>query len=152
MQFRKYTEQEFKLAVANSRSMRQALSHLNVAPYGGNYDTARKYIKRLGLDTSHWKKQAWMKGITPDYLIKPLDDYLSGKIKINSHKLKLRLLRDNVFPHRCMNCKLTAWLGLPIPLELHHIDGNNHNPSKENLQLLCPNCHALTNNYRGKNK
>ena len=25
------------------------------------------------------------------------------------------------------------------------------NNIEENLQLLCPNCHALTDNYRGKN-
>jgi hypothetical protein len=38
-----------------------------------------------------------------------------------------------------------------IPLEVHHIDGNHLNNELENLQLLCPNCHALTENWRGKN-
>ena len=37
-------------------------------------------------------------------------------------------------------------------LELHHIDGNHSNNELSNLTLLCPNCHALTDNYRGKNK
>jgi len=41
-------------------------------------------------------------------------------------------------------------MNLPIPLELHHIDGNQTNVSLDNLQLLCPNCHTLTDNYRGK--
>jgi len=40
----------------------------------------------------------------------------------------------------------------PIPLELHHIDGVNTNHCIENLQMLCPNCHAFTDNYRGKGK
>ena len=35
-------------------------------------------------------------------------------------------------------------------MELHHINGNNMDNCLENLQLLCPNCHALTDNYRGK--
>lgn len=39
----------------------------------------------------------------------------------------------------------------PIPLELHHINGVHSDNRIENLQLLCPNCHALTDNYRGKN-
>jgi predicted HNH restriction endonuclease len=39
----------------------------------------------------------------------------------------------------------------PIPLELHHKDGNRYNNSLNNLMLLCPNCHALTDNYRAKN-
>ena len=53
--------------------------------------------------------------------------------------------------HRCECCKNLSWLDKPIPLEIHHIDGNNKNNDKNNLQLLCPNCHALTPNYKGKN-
>lgn len=36
-------------------------------------------------------------------------------------------------------------------LEIHHIDGNRQNNLEENLQVLCPNCHAMTSNYRGLN-
>ena len=39
----------------------------------------------------------------------------------------------------------------PIPLEVHHIDGDSLNNEMSNLKLLCPNCHAFTDNYRGKN-
>ena len=35
---------------------------------------------------------------------------------------------------------------------MHHINGINTDNRLENLQLLCPNCHALTDNYRGKNQ
>ena len=38
-----------------------------------------------------------------------------------------------------------------IPLEVHHINGNNKDNDPSNLMLLCPNCHALTNFYRGRN-
>lgn len=53
--------------------------------------------------------------------------------------------------HRCENCFLTEWLCEPIPLELEHKDGNNRNNIKDNLLLLCPNCHAKTKFYRGRN-
>jgi hypothetical protein len=33
-------------------------------------------------------------------------------------------------------------------LEIHHIDGCHTNWSKENVCVLCPNCHALTSNYK----
>ena len=39
-----------------------------------------------------------------------------------------------------------------IPLEVEHIDGNYKNNRPENLTLLCPNCHSLTETYRGRNK
>ena len=54
--------------------------------------------------------------------------------------------------HKCENCNLEKWLDLPISLELHHIDGDRSNNTKENLKLLCPNCHSYTDNYGSKNK
>ena len=52
----------------------------------------------------------------------------------------------------CSKCGLSEWLGKPLPLELEHIDGNNQNNSRENLEGLCPNCHSLTETWRGRNK
>ena len=39
-----------------------------------------------------------------------------------------------------------------IPLQVHHIDGDCKNNREENLQLLCPNCHSLTENFGSRNK
>ena len=39
-----------------------------------------------------------------------------------------------------------------VPLEVNHIDGNSSNNSEANLQLICPNCHSLTANFRNLNK
>lgn len=53
--------------------------------------------------------------------------------------------------HRCEGCGLTEWRQRPIPLDVHHIDGNTDNNTDENLQLLCPNCHAQTPTFRRRN-
>lgn len=37
-------------------------------------------------------------------------------------------------------------------LQIHHIDGDCTNNKEENLKLLCPNCHAMTENYGRRNK
>ena len=50
--------------------------------------------------------------------------------------------------NKCLHCSNFEWLGLPITLELDHIDGNNKNNIRENLRLLCPNCHAQTPTWR----
>lgn len=55
-------------------------------------------------------------------------------------------------PHVCARCGLSEWLGNPIPLESHHIDGNNNNNEDQNLELVCPNCHVFTDTYKGKNR
>lgn len=53
--------------------------------------------------------------------------------------------------HHCWECKRTEWRGQPIPLQLDHIDGDPSNDSRENLRIICPNCHAQTSTYCGRN-
>lgn len=65
-------------------------------------------------------------------------------------RLRKRLLAEN--GHICNKCKLTEWLDQPIALEVEHKDGNNQNNTRENLEMLCPNCHAQTETWRGRNK
>lgn len=64
--------------------------------------------------------------------------------------VKRRLLKEGLKKPICENCGLSEWQGVEIPLEIHHIDGDKTNNTIENLQILCPNCHALTDNYRRK--
>ena len=71
---------------------------------------------------------------------------------MTTYRLKLKLLKDGIKESRCENCNREDWEGVKIPLELHHVDGNTLNNDICNIQLLCPNCHALTDTYRGKNK
>lgn len=52
----------------------------------------------------------------------------------------------------CKECGISDWRGQPLSLELNHIDGNNQNYVRENLEALCPNCHSITPNWRGRNK
>ena len=35
-------------------------------------------------------------------------------------------------------------------MELHDINGNGRDNRLENLMILCPNCHAQTENFAGK--
>jgi hypothetical protein len=63
---------------------------------------------------------------------------------------KRYLLKHN--GSKCSVCDLLEWNELPMPIELDHIDGNSENNSLSNLRLICPNCHAQTDTYKGKNK
>lgn len=80
-----------------------------------------------------------------------INKYLTNELPIQSNKLKKRLFNSGLKNRLCECCKLDKWMDNPIPLELHHIDGNCANNNLSNLAILCPNCHAFTTNYRGKN-
>lgn len=109
-------------------------------PAGGNYKNLQKNIDKFKLDTSHMTHQAHNQGKE----IKRFEDLTSNDA------IKRRLLK--VHDHSCWQCSRTEWEGYLIPLELDHIDGDNRNNSKENLRLLCPNCHALTPTFRNKKR
>jgi len=70
--------------------------------------------------------------------------------EVNEHSIKKRVYLEQ--KGSCNNCGLTEWLGTPIVLELEHKDGNHQNNIRENLECLCPNCHSLTDTWRGRNK
>lgn len=151
MKSKKYTAQELINAIQSNKSIRQVLITLGLAPQGGSYATISKAIKKYKIDTSHFTGKGWNKGksLTPKVNIQ---DYLSNQKPIHSFKLKNKLIAENILARICHNCRLTEWLNKPIPIELDHIDGNPLNNNLDNLRLLCPNCHALTDTYRGKNK
>lgn len=69
--------------------------------------------------------------------------------KVDSHSVRTALLATR--QHSCENCNLSQWLNQPIPLDVHHLDGDANNNRSANLKLLCKNCHALTDNYGIKN-
>ena len=150
----KWTKEQLAEAIKNNLSIAGVCRELGIRPIGGNYKTLHYYIKEYNLDTSHFTGQGWNAGtryrnIHPKC---PIEDILSGKVEYrNTLNLKNRLLKENIKEHKCENCGNSEWLGNKIPLELHHINGNNTDNRLENLQLLCPNCHALTDNYRGNN-
>ena len=54
--------------------------------------------------------------------------------------------------HICEKCGATHWNDQPIPLQVHHRDGDRQNNEETNLELLCPNCHAQTPNHSKNNK
>ena len=148
-----FTDQQLIDAVKESFSKAEVMRKLNLIASGGNYSTIDRNIKRLNLDTSHFTGQGWNKGdkYRPIQEKRKLDEILvKNSTWVNTYHLKKRLLDENVKEHKCELCGATEWLGKPIALELHHINGIHDDLRLENLHILCPNCHAVTDNYRGK--
>jgi hypothetical protein len=149
----KRTKADYENAARASQSIAGMCRYFGLKPCGGNYKIMHKAIKEYDLDISHFTGQGW----NTDLHFKPaeakaLEDILVSDSNYQSYKLKRRLIQEGLKDNICEKCRLTEWQGVSIPLELHHINGNNRDNRLENLTLLCPNCHALTESYRGKNK
>lgn len=127
----------------NINQVCRLLGHKGTNTY---YKQIENIIIKYHIDTSHFGKNK--KTQTSNERINTTDLLCKGS-KISSAKLKNRLLDEGYKEHKCENplCQLTEWNGKPIPLELHHINGDNTDNRLENLQMLCPNCHAQTDTY-----
>ena len=142
--------EELEKICQSSESYREVATKIGYSPDGGSGIAAvKEMVDKYDLDISHFKGQSHKKN--EGHFKTPIEQYLNSIVQITSHKLRVRILREEVLPKMCNKCGNTQWLGLDIPLELHHKDGNKDNNSLENLELLCPNCHYFTDTYKSKN-
>lgn len=139
-----FTDEQIQSFINNSRSVRELATKLGYASDGGgSIANVKAMLKQKQFDTSHFLGQSWHKDDF-DYTrfqygkVINISDALNAIVAIRGRK--------------CECCQNTLWNNMPIPLEVHHLDGNHLNNQLENLQILCPNCHALTSNYKKKNK
>lgn len=140
------TKEDFEFVCKNSESMSEACSKL-----GLHFTTFKKYAVKYNC----FKPNQSLKGGGKEigYRFKLEDVIINGNFQGYSRKsIKKRLFEEGLKEHKCEKCGLSKWNGELIPLELDHIDGNGGNNLFENLKILCPNCHAQTSTYRGKNK
>ncbi len=152
MRQRKWTKNQLIQSVKNSFSIRQVLQKIKLKETGGNYKQIYKYLKEYNCNIGHFKGRGWNAGLhgigKNRYL---LSEILVKNSNFQSHKLKIRLFKEGIKPKKCEQC---GWAKITIdgylPLELDHINGNNKDNRLENLRILCPNCHSLTNNHRGR--
>ena len=150
---RNYTKDFLEPIVKESGSIRQVLQRLGLREAGGNYENIKTRIKNLEIDTSHFHGMLWNKGKKWSKLkdlssILVEDSKYSTGLPRSSFKVKNQLIKHGIKEHLCENCGLSEWMNVPIALELHHINGDRFDNRLENLKVLCPNCHAMTDNYR----
>lgn len=151
--FYDYNNKDFIGIVVSSFSIADILKKIGMRPSGGNYATVKGRIKLFNIDISHFKGQGWSRGtkMVPFIKSRPMNDILKKDIKYNSDRLKRRLISSGYKIHKCEVCNKIKWMGKKINLELHHKNGDRYDQRINNLQLICPNCHSYTDNYRGKN-
>lgn len=116
---------------------------------GEDYKEIKQLAQELGIELRFTYKRNTMCDYHPR--IETKDILVEKSTYRNATKLKNRLIEEGLKEYRCERCKNTEWEGEPIPLQIHHMNGVHTDNRLENIQLLCPNCHSLTDTYAGKN-
>jgi 5-methylcytosine-specific restriction endonuclease McrA len=149
----RWSEEELRSAADSARSIAQIMRRVGLDPRSrrGRGELLRR-LAELGFDVTDLPGQAWARGHRrTGRPRRPLQELLVRGSDVPTSRLRERLIEEEVLEARCSSCGLEEWLGGPIPLQLDHIDGDRTNNELENLRLLCPNCHALTDTYCGRN-
>lgn len=144
--FNKFSKDEVETIVKDNTewlSIMKALGYSTCA----HVKVLQSKLDKLGIKYDHVDpkyESPWNRRELSDVLVKD-----SNHISMTT--LKNRLKRELGWEHRCVQCKLTEWNGQPIPIQIDHINGDHWDNRLENLRFLCPNCHAQTDTYCGKN-
>jgi hypothetical protein len=115
-----------------------------------NYDAGhslRECQEKFGFSRRSWGKAVTRGDLVPRPQAIPLNQLLvPGRVRSRGH-IKLRLVRSGLKEGRCEECGLSEWLGAPLSMSLHHVNGERTDNRLDNLRLLCASCHSQTANF-----
>ncbi|MET7907677.1 HNH endonuclease [Streptomyces avermitilis] len=145
----RHTEKALREVVAVSTSIKEVVRRLGISPVGGNQTHISRRVAALGIDTAHFvARPGGPRGSRGNLL--SLGAPQAGRVP--GARLLRQLLHTGV-PETCAMCGTgPKWNDKPLRLEVDHINGQWWDNRPGNLQLLCPNCHAVTDTYRGRRR
>lgn len=133
-------------------SIADFLKQKNLYLTSGNYSTFKSWIKKHNINPQNYflpkNKIIKIKKVTE--ITYTVED-LCVNSTISQKQLKTLIKNNQLLKYECSCGNPGVWNGNPLTLQLEHKNGNNTDNRLENLEYLCPNCHAQTVTYGSKN-
>ncbi|MBT2491277.1 HNH endonuclease [Streptomyces sp. ISL-96] len=137
-------------AVAAAVSIADILRRLGRPDSESQRALLKLWMAQDAIPTEHLLGQGHQRGkpsLTPARRAADVLTKHNGKRRTKATHLRRALFETGV-PEQCDECGTgPMWLGKPMTLEVDHISGDWSDDRAENLRLLCPNCHAITNTW-----
>ena len=113
--------------------------------HGHNYEIVQSRLDKYHISTDHFCQKQNSKRLSDE-------EIFCKNSEASQSALRKRYLNLEDIDYKCASCGIEPfWNGLPLTLQLDHVDGDNKNNLQDNLRWLCPNCHSQTKTFAGKN-
>jgi hypothetical protein len=150
------TKEEVEQAVTTQLSLAGVIRVLKLADTTTTRRQLKASIAQHGLDASHFTGAGGHNRGKPAATRRKPEELLvqrpRGAQRLRGPRIR-RALLELGRPDACQGCGIgPVWQGQPLTLEVDHINGDWSDNRAENLRLLCPNCHAITDTYCGRNR
>ncbi|MFD0257393.1 HNH endonuclease [Kitasatospora indigofera] len=150
-----YTKELLEEAAAASHSIAGVVRYLGRRQTGGTQAHIGRRLRHFGIDMSHFTGQAHNRGKKFPSKFRPEEILVrraEGLKRLPGSRIR-QALSELGRAEVCEGCGIgPEWQGRQLTLEVDHISGDWSDNRAENVRLLCPNCHATTDTYCGRNK
>lgn len=119
---------------------------------GGSHAHIGRQLKRLGVDTSHFRRTTT--GRQSKARLLPATVFVRDRLNGRREKRDIlrRVLLETGVREVCAACgQEPRWHGKPLTLHVDHEDGDFTNNEASNLRFLCIHCHSQTATFGSKN-
>lgn len=137
-------------ATYNNALKREKIEKRKCKNCGTEIDISKSYGKVYCSDECRTEHKHLLKQIR-------YQEILNGRVEIDCKSGRVsKKVRGSLISKYNNSCQKCGWNEVnkftgKVPLQIHHIDGNPENNELSNLEVLCPNCHALTKSFGNKN-
>lgn len=108
-------------------------------------------MAKFGFSEPAWVSARKRGDITPKNQFIPIESFFQVGVKFDRGNMRRRLLRAGILKNECNQCGASTWMGVPLNCQIHHRNGDNMDNRRDNLEMLCPNCHSITETYGSQN-
>lgn len=147
-----YTKEWLLDAIRNSNSLREIIRKAGRDSFGyKSYNEIYKKLDEYSIDFKETIKNNRIRNNKPR--TRTYEEIFVKDSPVAQKVLREYIKKNHILVYECAICGFDGegWEG-KIALELDHINGDNTDNRLCNLRYLCPNCHATTRTYRGRNK